>query len=105
MTRGLFFMDGMKWKDTRRKMDPLFLSKNSFQRYSMVWSNKITDLLVEDWLHQVEKHSTCKGPDATYCRVEALEKSLHKWSVESILASLLGRSFFRIGIILNSFSV
>ena len=89
-------MDGSVWEETRRKMNPLFFpmkkEKSNFQEYALSWSNKVTDLLMEEWLYQLENLQIIDGASASF-QIKDLESCLHKWSVESILASLFGQNF------------
>ena len=91
-------MDGTEWKETRSKMNPLFLKKDSFEKYAFPWSNKVTDLLVEKWLHQLEIRGTNhEGEGPVVYQIKDLENTLHKWSVESVLSVLFGKTFFDLG--------
>ena len=82
--RGLFFLDGSKWHQMRKKMNPVFL-KNTQQGLLMAKSSsrQVTDELIEEINQQVEASENCQ------IEIE-LESILHKWSVESTLATLFG---------------
>ena len=82
--RGLFFLDGSKWHQMRKKMNPIFL-KNTQQGLLMAKSSsrQVTDELIEEINQQVEARENCQ------IEIE-LESILHKWSVESTLATLFG---------------
>ena len=95
--RGLFFMDGIEWKETRRKMDPLLLKKDSYEKYALPWSFKVTDLLMEKWSKRLEETTNVKSGSLEKYEIQDLEMTMHKWSVESTLASLFGSSFFCLG--------
>nr|AKH03535.1 cytochrome P450 315A1 [Paracyclopina nana] len=73
--RGLFFLDGPEWQEMRSKMNPIFLKKNQWLAEALSHSNKVTDTLINDLKGQTEVD---------------LEQILHKWSVESTLATLYG---------------
>lgn len=90
-------MDGPEWKDTRKKMNPLFLKESFYRKFALPWSNKITDLLIADWLQELQKVSNGDRSGGGSFQVSHLEGRLHKWSVESILASLFGEAFFNLG--------
>ena len=90
-------MDGIEWKETRRKMDQLLLKKDCYEKYALPWSFKVTDLLMQEWLNQLEKHINEADEDVDKLKIKDLEMTMHKWSVESILASLFGPSFFCLG--------
>ena len=90
-------MDGIEWRENRRKMDQLLLKKDSYEKYALPWSFKVTDLLMKEWLNQLEKHKNEATEDDDNLKINDLEMTMHKWSVESILASLFGSSFFCLG--------
>ena len=81
--RGLFFLDGQKWYEMRKKMNPIFL-KNPGLSLAASYSKQVTDKFIEDLKHQIE----LKG----FFQSE-LETLLHKWSVESTLASIYGNQY------------
>ena len=95
--RGLFFMDGIEWKESRRKLDQLLLKKESYEKYALPWSFKVTDLLIQDWLNRLEENAGKSNKNVKKFEIENLDIALHKWSVESSIASLFGRSFFHLG--------
>ena len=90
-------MDGIEWKEARRKMDQLLLKKECCEKYALPWSFKVTDLLMKEWLNQLDKHINEANEDVDNLKIKDLEMTMHKWSVESILASLFGASFFSLG--------
>ena len=90
-------MDGIEWKETRRKMDPLLLKKDSYEKYALPWSFQVTDLLMNKWLQRLEETTNHQSERSEKYEIEDLEMTMHKWSVESTLASLFGSSFFRLG--------
>ncbi len=74
--RGLFFVDGQEWNAMRREMNPIFL-KNQGLQVAKTHAYKVTDKLMQNL-------QSFKGQDID------LEPFLHRWSVESTLASLFG---------------
>ena len=90
-------MDGIKWKESRRKLDQLLLKKEVYEKYALPWSFKVTDLLMQDWLNRWEENAKNHNKTVEKIEIENLEIALHKWSVESSIASLFGPSFFLLG--------
>ena len=90
-------MDGMEWKESRRKLDQLLLKKESYEKYALPWSFKVTDLLIQEWLNQLEENAGKSNKNVKKFDIENLDIALHKWSVESSIASLFGQSFFLLG--------
>ena len=82
-------------------MNPLFLpkkpKKDELEKYVFPWSNKVTDLLVEKWEHEVEKSTNHEKNSPVVYEIKDLENTLHKWSVESVLSVLFGKNFFDLG--------
>lgn len=80
MERGLFFLDGHKWLEMRQKLNPIFLKSSGIQTAHQN-SKIITDKLIENLMDKLDNKSHLDLD---------LEPLLHKWSVESTLASLFG---------------
>ena len=89
-------MDGPDWKATRQNMNPVFLKKKFYENFALPWSNRITDLLIEEWLTAFQNISDDSRNGGQF-QVHDLEGRLHRWSVESILASLFGEAFLNLG--------
>ena len=89
-------MDGSEWKATRQNMNPVFLKKNFYEKFALPWSNTITDLLIEEWLTAFQ-NVLDGGRNGSPVQIDNLEGRLHRWSVESILASLFGEAFLSLG--------
>ena len=89
-------MDGPEWQTTRKKMNPVFLKKKFYQDHAFKFSNKVTDALVEDWRKALES-APRGGKNDNWFPIKYLEKRLHRWSVESVLASLFGERVFATG--------
>lgn len=89
-------MDGPDWKATRQTMNPVFLRKNFYENFALPWSNRITDLLIEEWFTEFQNISD-GSRNGDLFQIPDLEGRLHRWSVESILASLFGEAFLSLG--------
>ena len=55
MDRGLFFLDGEKWQNMRKKMNPMLLKKPGVHS-SHENSQRITNNLIRDLIVQVDKN-------------------------------------------------
>ena len=68
--RGLFFMDGPEWHETRKKMNSIFHSKKVT---NAVHSKKVTNAVLNQILSSSDLETATLD----------LEPILHQWSVES----------------------
>lgn len=79
--RGLFFMDGDEWLDTRRALMPL-LFRNDRRFYAAVAT--MTDELVDEWA------STATGN--TFTPIDDVLTQLYRWSIHIIIGIMFGNA-------------
>ena len=91
-------MDGNEWKETRKKMDKVFPQKKTdVLEDALHYSNLVSNMLIESWVKKIDETPRFKDvPEGMY-QIENLERCMHTWSVESILAILFGSSYFAMG--------
>ncbi|XP_067011206.2 cytochrome P450 315a1, mitochondrial [Anabrus simplex] len=78
--RGLFFMDGEEWLSVRRVMNKLLLKNDAMQSITPACHKVATDL--------VTRWKTCSGRE-----LHNLEGQLYRWSLDVLLAVLLGAQY------------
>ncbi|KAG8200196.1 hypothetical protein JTE90_024978 [Oedothorax gibbosus] len=79
ITRGLFFMNGQHWRDTRVRLNRMFMPRES-RSFGGAFNKIVTDLH-ERW----EKLSESDG------LVPDLENELYNWSIETLGQMVFGR--------------
>lgn len=81
--RGLFFMDGEEWLETRRALMPL-LFRNDRRFYATVETT--TDELIAQWM----THSVSRSND--FALIDNLLTQLYRWSIHIIIGVMFGNA-------------
>ncbi|GAB6030307.1 hypothetical protein CHUAL_005980 [Chamberlinius hualienensis] len=77
--RGLFFMDGTEWFDTRKTLNSVFLRAFDSERQGSVFNDIVSDVIGR-WKTRRQDGE-----------LPELEKELYRWSIESLCTMIFGK--------------
>lgn len=80
--RGLFFMDGAEWLETRKQLAPLMLRNDHRFLSAIEWT---TDTLIDDWKQIANNRNE-------FTELPTMLTSLYGWSIRVLIGIMFGRA-------------